>query len=60
MKSHNVWRPRLDRDQIFNPFVPVTEHHPPSDRMEFPETEESGGDEAPAEAPVPSDSREER
>jgi hypothetical protein len=60
MKSHNVWRPRLDRDPLFNPFVPATEHHLPSDRIEFPEIEESGDDEVPAEVPVPSDRQEER
>lgn len=58
MKSHSVWWPHLDRDRLFNPFVPVTDHHPPSDRVEFPETEEPSDAEAPAQAPTPSEERE--
>jgi hypothetical protein len=57
MKSHTVWRPYLDGAPIFNPFIPVTEHRATSDRIEFPEAEESadteaGDTEAPVQAPL--------
>ena len=51
MKSHTVWRPHLDREPIFNPFVPTTERHWTSDRIELPESEESTEPEVPAQAP---------
>jgi hypothetical protein len=51
MKSHTVWWPHLDRAPIFNPFIPVTERRSATDRIEFPEAEESTDAEAPAQAP---------
>jgi len=37
MKKHFAWRPHLDRDPLFNPFVP-SEHRPGFDHIELAET----------------------
>ncbi len=51
MKTHHVWWPHLDREPIFNPFVPVTQTRPAQDRVELGDEEEAQGDEnAPEQA----------
>jgi hypothetical protein len=34
MKTHHVWWPHLDREPLFNPFVPVTQQRYPSSEAE--------------------------
>lgn len=29
MKTHHVWWPHMDREPLFNPFVPVTQQRVP-------------------------------
>jgi hypothetical protein len=43
MKTHHVWWPHLDREPLFNPFVPVTQQRYPasdSERIDSAEEEE--------------------
>jgi hypothetical protein len=45
------WRPKMDEDQLFNPFAPATQNSQPDDSVELPDLEEAegpGSDEAPA------------
>jgi hypothetical protein len=49
MKTHHVWWPHLDREPIFNPFVPTTQQRPTEDRAELTEEEEEQRDEGPPE-----------
>jgi len=37
---HFAWRPRLDSDPLFNPFVPSTERRLQLDRIDIGETRE--------------------
>jgi hypothetical protein len=30
MKTHHVWWPHMDREPLFNPFVPVTQQRQPT------------------------------
>jgi hypothetical protein len=59
MKTHHVWWPHMDREPLFNPFVPVTQQRQPTsepinaeeeqadDEIQSTETEEpSSGDNA--------------
>ena len=46
MNRHHVWRPRMDRDPLLNPFTPTTTQHSPNlDHVELDETEEDVADE---------------
>jgi hypothetical protein len=43
MKMHHVWWPHMDREPLFNPFVPVTQQRQPSaepERIDAAEEEE--------------------
>ena len=48
MITHHVWRPRLDRDLLLNPFAPITQRSSTVDHIELEETEEHEA--APTEA----------
>jgi len=52
MKAHHPWWPHIDRDPIFNPFVPVTDRRPASDRIEVSDAEEEEDGETAAEQPA--------
>ena len=48
MKGHRPWQPHLDRDPLFNPFVPSTVRPLVSDHVELaPEEEEEGEAQTP-------------
>jgi hypothetical protein len=50
MRSRRPWQPHLDRDPLFNPFVPTTARPLVDDHVEFtPEEEGEEGDEQTAE-----------
>jgi len=34
MKTHHVWWPHMDREPLFNPFVPVTQQRYPASEGE--------------------------
>jgi hypothetical protein len=46
MNRHHVWRPRMDRDPLMNPFAPATAQHAPNlDHVELDDTEDEATDE---------------
>jgi hypothetical protein len=50
MNTHHVWRPRMERDPLLNPFAPVTQRSPNFDHVELGdiEAEEGEGSSEPA------------
>ena len=58
MRKHFAWRPHLDRDPLFNPFVP-SERTPRLDRVSLDEAygdEVENAEDSAASADVPSES----
>jgi len=53
MKTHHVWWPHMDREPLFNPFVPVTQRR-------IPEPEPINADEEQAGDEIQSSEAEER
>ena len=56
MKTHHVWWPHMDREPLFNPFVPVTQQRLPEpepinaeeERVDDDTQAEEAGDRSPA------------
>jgi hypothetical protein len=50
MNKHHVWWPHLDREPLFNPFVPVTQQRYPTSEAERIDSaeEEAPNEEAPS------------
>ena len=45
MKTHHVWWPHMDREPLFNPFVPVTQQRYPEPQPIDAEEEEPSDEE---------------
>jgi hypothetical protein len=59
MKSHRPWRPHLDSDPLFNPFVPTTVHRFVDEGVELAPADEEEGDEPAAAEGLPDQPAEE-
>ena len=53
MKAHRPWQPHLDRDPLFNPFVPTTVRPQTDDHVELAPEDEEGDENAPERVPDP-------
>jgi len=49
MKTHHVWWPHMDREPLFNPFVPVTQQRYPAAEGERIDSAEEQEQEQPTE-----------
>lgn len=53
MKGHRPWQPHLDRDPLFNPFVPTTVRPFGNDHVEFAPEEAEEDEEQASEQRMP-------
>jgi hypothetical protein len=54
MKAHRPWQPHLDRDPLFNPFIPTTVRPFVEEGVELAAAEEEeSGEQAPDRPPDP-------
>jgi hypothetical protein len=58
MKTHHVWWPHMDREPLFNPFVPVTQQrHPEPEPIDLGEEEHEQPNEETPSAEAPGDEK---
>lgn len=60
MKTHHVWWPHMDREPLFNPFVPATQQRYPEPEPINADEEEQASEEMQADAgqdPAPSEEK---